>query len=157
MKKESNEVESSSQAGNSGDTDVYVPVMTFNDIDLHTIETIQRTLSKDNHRPNVILAIVDSNSTILYYRMTNGLLDLDNLVSTWYEANNLICNFIVDTKMKWTTIIICRLKCEYKSPVSLKGQLLRLRSVLYIDSAVTRRIWIEFYSLNWTSNSPTIS
>lgn len=82
VKKESIDVaQSSSQIVDTDGTDVYVPVMAMNDIDLNVIETIQRTLSKDNYRPNIILAIVDSNSTILYYRLTNGLLDLNNFDS----------------------------------------------------------------------------
>lgn len=81
VKKDSSEVESSHRVGEAGDTDIYVPALAFNDINLHTIETIQRTLSKDNYRPNIILAIVDANSTILYYRITNGLLDLDDFAT----------------------------------------------------------------------------
>lgn len=82
-KKDQAEVESSSRVVETDDTDVYVPVMSFNDIDLKRIEIIQNTLSKDNYQqPNVILAIVDSNATILYYRMTNGLLDLNHLLAS---------------------------------------------------------------------------
>lgn len=82
-KKRPTVVKSSSQNVEMDDTDIYVPTMAFNDIDLNTIETIQRTLCPDVHQPNVILAIVDSNSTILYYRMTNGLLDLNTLMTSW--------------------------------------------------------------------------
>lgn len=76
MKKDQTEDESASQIV---ETDVYVPVMSFNDINLNTIETIQRTLNKDASQSNVVLAIVESKSTILYYRMTNTLLDLHDL------------------------------------------------------------------------------
>lgn len=71
----------SSGSNEDGETEIYIPMTTFNDIDLHTIQTIQQVLGNDKqHQRNVIIGIVDSNSSILYYRMTDGLVDLDQLL-----------------------------------------------------------------------------
>lgn len=71
--------------------DVYVPVPSFNNLNLYEIERLQDVLNDakastsadtqnmESKHKDIVLAIVDSNSTILYHRITKGLLDLDSL------------------------------------------------------------------------------
>lgn len=74
---ESNASAASSVEAN--DKEIYLPFLSFDDINLCSMEKIQMILCKNESlKPNsLILAIVDPNSSILYYKLTNGFLDLD--------------------------------------------------------------------------------
>lgn len=76
--------------------DIYVPVPSSKNLNIFELEQIEEKLCDAKEKElrmismgnlenievsckNIILAIVDSNSTILYYKLTKGLLDLDSL------------------------------------------------------------------------------
>lgn len=58
-------------------TEFIVPYVASNDVDIQRIEKIQKFLCKNDPNPSIILAMVDTSSMILYYRLTNCLLDLN--------------------------------------------------------------------------------
>jgi hypothetical protein len=51
--------------------DVYIPAPSMDEIDLDKITQYQNHLGK-----SIVLAIVDTSSSILYYRMTQGVKDI---------------------------------------------------------------------------------
>ena len=58
---------------------IYVPIMAFDNINLNYIQKIQQCLSKsdaDDHR-SIVISLVDSSSTIIHYKMTNGFKEID--------------------------------------------------------------------------------
>lgn len=57
-------------------TDYIIPHAACHDIDLHKIEKIQDILCPNEPKASIILAILDSNTTIMYYKFTNSLLEL---------------------------------------------------------------------------------
>lgn len=59
---------------------IYVAVPSLVNINLMEISRIQSNLIPDNEKQVIVMALVDSDSTIMYYKMSNGFLDLETLV-----------------------------------------------------------------------------
>lgn len=55
--------------------DVYVPLTAFDSIEINEIDKFQKCLC-ENEKRTIIVAVVDSNSTIIYYRFSSGIGDL---------------------------------------------------------------------------------
>lgn len=59
---------------------IYVAVPALITIQLMEITRIQSKLIPVKEKQAIVMALVDSDSTIMYYKMSNGFLDLDPLV-----------------------------------------------------------------------------
>lgn len=60
---------------------IYVAVPSAVIINLMEITRIQTKLIPGNEKQAIVMALVDSDSTIIYYKMSKGFVDLDTLVS----------------------------------------------------------------------------
>lgn len=70
---------------------IYVAVPSVVSIKLTEISRIQSKLIPGNEKQVFVMALVDSDSTIIYYKMTKGFLDLDRLVPEGVLEDNNIC------------------------------------------------------------------
>lgn len=67
------------QADEDNEEIIYVPFAALKNIDLSLVGKIQSKLCANKERKSIIVSIVDSNATIIYYEMTAGLLELNAL------------------------------------------------------------------------------
>lgn len=81
---------------NANDTidNIYLANTSNASIDLTATETIRKTLiqrhtheCRDPKKVNLILAIVDANTTIVYYKLTLGLISLNTLKNECLKQN----------------------------------------------------------------------
>lgn len=81
---------------NANDTidNIYLPNTSNATINLTATETIRKTLiqrhiheCRDPEKVNLILAIVDANTTIVYYKLTLGLISLNTLKNECLKQN----------------------------------------------------------------------
>lgn len=62
--------------------DIYVPIPAAVDINLKELAALEQTIKRE-HQPdagavNFNVAVVDPNTTIIYYKLSGGLFDLDS-------------------------------------------------------------------------------
>lgn len=56
--------------------EIVVPTLAFDQLNLKEIERIQSILCINKEKSEITIALIDSTSTILYYKMTNSFVDI---------------------------------------------------------------------------------